>query len=425
MLDIPTWFRQRRYLHFDEPLSLKKATELVSNPIVVTRHSFWPLIRFRVHTAKIKQNKTTGSLDWHYKDREISYAAHSDSLIFGFYAEVLGKLYEAQLRQKGLGECVLAFRSLRKNNVDFAKAAFDEISARGDCVAVALDVTKFFDTIDHAQLKQRWMQLLGVSNLPEDHYAVFKALTKFSFVDRDESFVALGVSVHKPRSGGKHRLCSPADFRLRVRAANLVKVNQDRRGIPQGTAISALLSNLYMFDFDAAANNFAKRYGGRYMRYCDDILFVMPTALAGDTERFCIAEISKLKLEINPTKTDTCVFVRTVTGQTCDQPLQYLGFLFDGRQILIRSAAFAKFSNRMKRGVSLAKQTMRSKNRVRLAKGAEAQGLYRRKIFARYSHLGKRNFLRYGYTAAQVMNSKAIRRQLRPLWNRLQKVMAK
>lgn len=425
MLDTPTWFRQRRYLHFDEPLSLQKATALVMDPKAVATHSFWPLIRFQIHTEKIKQNKATGKLDWHPKDREISYAAHGDSLIFGFYAEVIGKLYEAQLDRQDLGDCVLAFRSLGKNNIDFAKAAFDEISARGNCVAIALDVTKFFDTIDHAQLKQRWMRLLGISGLPHDHYAVFKALTKFSFVDRDESFAALGVSVHTPRSGGKHRLCSSTDFRLRVRESGLVKVNQHKHGIPQGTAISALLSNLYMLDFDAAAHSFAKSHGGRYMRYCDDILFIMPTDLAAVTETFCVAEVDKLKLAINPAKTDTCYFIKTAAGQTCKQPLQYLGFLFDGQQVLIRSAAFAKFSNRMKRGVSLAKQTMRSRNKARLTKGADEQSLYQRKILARYSHLGKRNFLRYGYSAARLMNSKAIRRQLRPLWGRLLKAIAK
>lgn len=425
MLGTPIWFRQRCYLHFDEPLSLKKAVALVTNSDAVAAHSFWPLIRFQIRTAKIKRDKITGKLDRHPKNREISYAAHSDSLIFGFYAEVLGKLYEAQLRERGLDDCVLAFRSLSKNNIDFAKAAFDEIRVRGDCVAVALDVTKFFDTIDHAQLKQRWMRLLGTSGLSSDHYAVFKALTKFSFVDRDKCFAALNVSMHTPRSGGRRRLCSPADFRLRVREAKLVKINQHRCGIPQGTAISALLSNVYMFDFDAAARDFAESHGGRYMRYCDDILFIMPTELAKETESFCRTEVGKLKLDINPDKTDTCYFVKKGAEQTSKQPLQYLGFLFDGQKILIRSAAFAKFSNRMKRGVSLAKKTMHSRNQAKNAKGADEKGLYQRKILARYSHLGKRNFVTYGYMAARLMNSKAIRRQLRPLVVRLQKAIAK
>jgi hypothetical protein len=180
-----------------------------------------------------------------------------------------------------------------------------------------------------------------------------------------------------------------------------------------------------MLDFDAAARDFAMSHGGRYMRYCDDILFIMPTELAKETESFCRTEVGKLKLDINPDKTDTCYFVKKGAEQTSKKPLQYLGFLFDGQKILIRSAAFAKFSNRMKRGVSLAKKTMRSRNQAKNAKGADEKGLYQRKILARYSHLGKRNFVRYGYTAARLMSSKAIRRQLRPLLVRLQKAIAK
>ncbi|WP_269532206.1 antiviral reverse transcriptase Drt2 [Chitinimonas sp. BJYL2] len=425
MLDTPTWFRQRRYLHFDEPLSLQKAMALVTNPNAVATHAFWPLIRFNVHTTKIKQNKTTGHLDWHHKDREISYAAHSDSLIFGFYAERIGALYELHLAKQGLADCVLAFRSLGKNNINFAKSAFDEISVRGNCVAVALDVTKFFDTIDHAQLKLRWKQLLGISELPSDHFAVYKALTKFAYVDRDEVFGALGISVHNPRGNGKYRLCSPTNFRGQVRDAKLIKTNPNKCGIPQGTAISALLSNVYMLEFDAVANAFATAHGGKYMRYCDDILFVMPVELASETESFCISEIGKLELKINPDKTDTCVFTKNGASLVCNKPLQYLGFLFDGQQTIIRSAAFAKFSNHMKRGVSLAKQTMRSRNKAKIANGADEKTLYRRKLLSRYSHLGSRNFLRYGYKAAKVMNSKAIRRQLRPLWGRLQRAIEK
>jgi len=425
MQGAPAWYRPRRYLHFDEPLSIAKATALATDPSAVTAHAFWPLIRFHVHTAKIKQDKVSGKIDWHHKDREISYAAHSDSLIFGFYASVLADAYEKKLLQLGLGDCVLAFRPLGKCNIDFAKCAFDEIANRGNCVALALDVTKFFDTIDHAQLKQRWASLLSSPNLPSDHYSVYKAVTKFSFVDRDEAFSALGVSVHTPRSGGRHRLCSPAEYRQKIRGAGLVKVNPNRFGIPQGTAISALLSNVYMLDFDMVANQFAANAGGRYMRYCDDILLILPSSRAKEAESFCETEIQKLKLAINPKKTDTCYFTLAAGSQVCSRPLQYLGFLFDGRQILIRSAAFAKFSNRMKRGVSLAKQTMRSKNKAKQAKGATEQGLYLRKVLSRYSHLGQRNFVRYGYKAAALLKSNAIRRQLRPLWGRLKRAIAK
>jgi len=74
----------------------------------------------------------------------------------------------------------------------------------------------------------------------------------------------------------------------------------------------------------------------------------------------------------------------------------------------------------MKKGVKLAKATMRAGNRIRVIKGLKTKDLYKEKIYARYAHVGKRNFLTYGYRAARIMNSKSIRKQLKPLWQRLQ-----
>lgn len=421
---LPDWFRQRRYIHFDEPLSYKKATALVTDPKAVAAHAFWPLIRFNVETFKLKRNAATGDLALKSKVREISYAAHGDSQVLSYYCDKLSTCYEAQIASRGLHSVVLAFRPLGKNNINFAKDAFDAIRARGECSVVALDVTKFFDTIGHAQLKRSWKNLIGETELPADHFAIFRALTKFAVVDRDQLFDTLDISVHNPRAG-RQRLCSSVDFRTKVRDAGLVTTNNLSKGIPQGTAISALLSNIYMLDFDTKAHAFAVQHGGTYMRYCDDMLFVMPPGMTTVTESFANVEINELELDINPDKTERCDFHIVAGQQTCSRPLQYLGFLFDGKKIIIRSAAFAKFSNRLKRGVSLAKQTMRSRNKSRVRRGASERDLFLKKIYARYSHLGKRNFLRYGYRAADIMESSAIRRQLRPLWPRLMRELAK
>ena len=105
--------------------------------------------------------------------------------------------------------------------------------------------------------------------------------------------------------------------------------------------------------------------------------------------------------------------------QKCDRTLQYLGFIFDGERILIRSATLAKFSGRMNQGVRLAKATAKSRNAARMERGLSPKVLYKRKLYERYSHLGQRNFVRYGIRAADIMKSDAIRRQLRPLWTRL------
>ena len=75
----------------------------------------------------------------------------------------------------------------------------------------------------------------------------------------------------------------------------------------------------------------------------------------------------------------------------------------------------------MKRGVSLAKQTQRKYNRIRELNSKEKKKIFRHKLFLTYSHFGKRNFVSYGKRAARIMQSKQIKNQLKPLFNRLKK----
>ncbi|WP_243879901.1 hypothetical protein [Shewanella algae] len=98
--------------------------------------------------------------------------------------------------------------------------------------------------------------------------------------------------------------------------------------------------------------------------------------------------------------------------------LQYLGFMFDGENAYIRSSSLARYSEKMKRGVRLAKKTMRKYNVIRVSKGLPEKEVFKRKLYSRYTHLGGRNFITYGLRAANKMQSKTIKRQLKPLWRR-------
>ena len=155
--------------------------------------------------------------------------------------------------------------------------------------------------------------------------------------------------------------------------------------------------------------------GGKYYRYCDDMLFITKREFREDIEKFANREIEKLKLSLNTDKTEIRDFWLKDNSQTSNLPLQYLGFTFDGKRKLIRSAALARYSNRMKRGVKLAKNTKISRDSKRLIPFRDTKKLYRRKLYEKYSHLGSRNFITYGYRAANEMNSNAIKRQLKPL----------
>lgn len=417
------WFRKRGYIHFDSPLSLKKAEAIVTNPLVVASHAFYPLIEYQIKTSKLKKD-ATGELQTKEKSRPIAYAAHLDSHIYAYYANMLYALYEGELEKYNLTKSVIAFRALNKSNIQFANDAFEDIKSRKSCSAVALDISGFFDNLNHEYLKRMWASLLDVERLPADHFNVLKSLTRFSTVNKDVLFSCLNISKSNPKKD-RFRLCSSSEFRNKIRASGYISTNKEIFGIPQGSPISALLSNIYMLNFDKQMNEAIEELGGSYYRYCDDMLFIIPTEHRDDVEEFAMNEIIQLHLKINKDKTEKRDFWMTGDVQVCSSPLQYLGFTFDGQRKLIRSAALARYSARMKGGVKLAKMTMKKKNRLRVLNGEQEQSLYKHNLYELYSHLGQRNFLRYGYNAADIMKSKSIKRQLKPLWSRLQQEIDK
>ena len=413
------WYRRRGYPHFDHPISFTDANALVTDSSQVSKHSFYPFIEFTIESFKVKRIGPEGKLKRVQKLRPIAYASHVDCHIYSYYSLNLSKKYEQEIAKRDLQGCVLAFRSLGKSNVDFAFETFEAIRNFGECEALALDVTGFFDNLEHVFLKKAWAGLIGQSQLPDDHYAVFKSLTKYSTVNLEKLYAILGLSTNN-RNTAPVRLCTAEEFRSKIRSNKLVVKHPLKKGIPQGSPISALLSNLYMLDYDSMMKAYVESVGGHYFRYCDDILLIVPPGLKAAAESLAVSEITKLGLNINSKKTDKVDFVLTANGLRASKPLQYLGFLFDGQRILLRSASLARYSEHMRSGVRLAKATMRKRNASRENRGESARPLFRKKLNSQYSHLGRRNFITYGYDAARKMGSQAIRKQLRALWKRLE-----
>lgn len=412
--------------------------KIVFTPKVICKHSFYPFIKYPIIVKKASKDKITNKLFLKTKVRDVAYSSHVDSHIYSYYAEMLSKHYENALQEKKLDKSVLAFRKLDgKSNIHFANDAFIYIKSKGECTAIALDFSKFFDTLDHEILKREWSSILKLKKLPDDHYSVFRSLTKYSEVNRDELFAVFNISKYNPKSEGKDdghskknnkrlRVCDSLDFREKVRKAGLITSHKDNKGIPQGSPISALLSNIYMLTFDEKMKIYADSINGKYFRYCDDMLFIVPTDERDSVKAHVTNEIGHLNVEINESKTEIRDF-KYVSDKICSfeggklKPLQYLGFLFDGTSIYLRSASLSRYSEKMKGGVRLAKKTMEKENRIRLLKGEPEQTeLYKRKLHCLYTHRGQRNFLSYGYRAAKIMDSKSIKKQLKPLWKRFQ-----
>lgn len=419
------WYKRRTYLHFDEPISRIRAEKIITSPEAVARHAFFPFISYNISSRKIQKDAATGKIVHKEKHRPISYCSHLDAHIYSYYAKSISTAYEDKIAGLGISDSILAFRPLGMSNIHFAKDAFDQIKGMGaNCDAVALDITGFFEHLSHEQLKKAWAQLLGVSALPPDHYAIFKSLTRYSSIEKQALFKALGISPHNPRAAGR-RLCTPEAFRNSVRPAKLITRNAHTHGIPQGSPISALLSNIYMLNFDSLACQAVEALGGRYYRYCDDMLFIVPAGKATEIETFAKHELVKLKLSVNEKKTEIRCFFQHNGQLKADKPLQYLGFLFDGQKVVLRSSSLARFSDRMKKGVWLAKRTKEKYDEIRTANGKPIRPLFKRKLYRKYSYIGRRNFISYGVRASQIMGEDAIRKQIKPLWRKLKDEMKK
>ena len=424
-MDAP-WFKKRTYLHFDNPINLEQATKLVLSPKNIISHSFYPFLSCELKVPKLKKSKQ-GILHRQFKSRKISYAAHKDSHIFSYYAYLLNEKYEALIKNHpNLDDSILAFRKLGKSNIDFAQQAFAKIANYEKCTVIALDISGFFDNINHQILKKMWCLILGEVKLPDDHYAVFKEITKFSIIDKDFIFREFGISVHNPRKGQRTRICSPKEFRdfrnkyklpLLNKSNQAINLNRDK-GIPQGSPISSLLSNIYMIEFDKFILDIIGQKG-TYLRYCDDILCIVPNEQVDEIQLVIKNKISELELEINQSKTEIIEFKSSRGKIRNTKPLQYLGFIFKDGSVSIRSAAFTKYSRKIKRGVSLAKQTQRKHNKLRVSRGLNHRPLFKKKLYSCYSHFGRQNFISYGKKAARTFNSTKIRKQLKPLWKRL------
>ena len=344
-------FRPRTYPHFDHAISNKgEAVALINKFQQTGQHSFLPFLesplelrRFSKYLEKIRAIEAGGDGNdvEVRKNRPIKYASHRDSQLFSFYRTILADAYEAFLTQNGLSEYPIAYRKILtspdslggKCNIHYAKEAFDEISRRGNCVAITLDIKGFFESLDHAFLKQKWCEILGVPELPNDHAAIFKAITDYKIVDKNACYEKLGlitIAGNKKKFlqcpififENKKMLCDKQEYREKIVGAGLIKKkeyggNITPQGIPQGSPISDVLANIYLVSFDKEMSTLAQAHGAYYRRYSDDILWICNPA---DAEAIKTASSESIKrqgdrtLILSEAKTTETSFVKSDKG---------------------------------------------------------------------------------------------------------------
>lgn len=370
----------KRYPHFDAPISIPNIEALVRDPTAVGKNSFYPLLSY---TDEWQPFRSGSEAKPKKKERLIRYAARRDAYIYMHYRGLLAEKYEEELRKLGIANCPIAYRQIGgdrkkggKCNIDFARDVFVEIEKRGECYAIALDISKFFENLDHKKIRELWCRLLGAPSLPDDHYAVFKSVTRYHYCELKDVYRRLGFLAKKrvgnieiegyttPIAEMPKQLCTPSEFRAKICGGDpaypsLVKQNPNDYGIPQGTPISDLIANLYLIDFDVAVNEYAQKCSGYYLRYSDDILLIIPPneELLQKTIEFVASEIKThgKTLLIKPEKTCVVKFEvhgsklvsRHVSGPQGKNGFEYLGFRFDGSKVYVRDSTISRLYRKL------------------------------------------------------------------------------
>lgn len=304
------------------------------------------------------------------KKRNLYYSSHRDRFIYSYYSHVLNEKYNIYTEIKGINHCAIAYRTnLKKNNIDFAHDAFNFIS-KNKCLIMVGDFSNFFDNLYHKYLKDKICKLLNTSKLPDDIYYVFKNITKYSYVEIQH---ILNINNLNPKSKYSIKKLNKKDIavtkeQFKSSIQNNICVNDEEFGIPQGSPISAILSNIYMIDFDEEIKNIVEAKNGKYMRYSDDFIIIIP--LDEDMKKYQeifkiviekINEIPGLTIQENKTKyffhTDKSIKNLKINNDSFDienySKIDYLGFTFNGNNINIREKTINKFYKKMYKAIKL------------------------------------------------------------------------
>ena len=340
------------YAHFGlrVSLSMPSIRKYVMDRTKIVTHSFYPFIHFE------KKNSRYGKKG-PKKPRELYYCSHLDRCVYQRYAFLLNYQYNIWACENNIDDVAIAYRdNLGKNNIDFAKDAFDAIRSFPQCFILVGDFTNFFDNLEHQYLKKMMCEVLGVERLPQDYFSVFKNITRFSSWDWKDIVKAAGENIAergvRKKINSKETVLTKEQFQKNKKD---IKKNISGVGVPQGSPISAVLSNIYMIKFDKDIKRYVTSKGGIYMRYSDDFIIVLPyerDAEIADFTSYIFSYVESMKGLIDLQKEKTsCYTYKDEVIYEGDQPssINYLGFLFDGKNIRIRPRAITKYYYRMRR----------------------------------------------------------------------------
>jgi len=170
-----------------------------------------------------------------------------------------------------------------------------EYIREGYRVAVDMDLSKFFDTVNHDVLM----------------HCVAQKVRDKRVLHLIGKYLRAGVMVNG-------------------------RLQKTRKGVPQGGPLSPLLANILLDDLDKELEG----RGHRFVRYADDFIILVKSQRAGERVMKSVQRFleRKPRLQVNQDKSQVAL-----TNQT-----DFLGFTFKGTKIRWSDKAFREFKRRVK-----------------------------------------------------------------------------
>ena len=325
------------------------------------------------------------------------YASHRDACILAYYASVLSFALEEHYTLAGLQDSVIAYRSLGKANYDFAAEVLEFCIERSPVTILAFDVKGFFDNLEHSLLKTSLKNILNCSELDDDWYKVYRHVTKFCYVDKQE-LKTHAVFQERLRAKGKGPIASIRE--LKANGVTFHKNPTPGMGIPQGTPISAVFSNSYMLEFDKTAKYYCDSIGALYRRYSDDILIVCKPDHADHVNDKIEKLIASVMLELSSEKTERSEFDHSVDQNSANRMAQYLGYYLFPHGATIRASSLSRQWRKMRRAIKRTRKVAEDG-----ITAGYANKVWTKKLRRRFTPLRSRNFSSYGRRSAKAFGS--------------------